>query len=185
MILKAALLFWKKHSASLRQSGFVINPYCIANKNIDGSQCTIMWHVDDLKLSHKCSVMLDKIIASIRMEYGRKGEMTVRQGKTHDYLGMILAILVPGKFTMNMENYIGEIMKNLPEEFDGTTTMPVTDHLFKTRDNAPKLNEGGGDLFHHLTAQLLFLCKRGRPAIAIHTTVTFLCTRVKGPDHDD
>ena len=71
--LKEAFLFWKKLSASLKQSRFVINPYywCIANKNIDGTQCTIAWHVDDLKLSHKCSAMLDEIITLIRAEYRR------------------------------------------------------------------------------------------------------------------
>ena len=71
--LQAALLFWKKLPASLKQRGFVNNPYdwCIANKNIDGTQCTIAWHVDDLKLSHKCSAMLDEIITLIRAEYRR------------------------------------------------------------------------------------------------------------------
>ena len=49
--LKAALLFWKELSKSLKRRNFVINPYdwCIANKDIKGSQCTIVWHVDDLK----------------------------------------------------------------------------------------------------------------------------------------
>ena len=52
--LKAALLFWKKLSSSLKQRGYVINPYdwCVANKDINGSQCTIVWHVDDLQISH-------------------------------------------------------------------------------------------------------------------------------------
>mmetsp|Transcript_29328 Transcript_29328/g.44391 ORF Transcript_29328/g.44391 Transcript_29328/m.44391 type:complete len:187 (+) Transcript_29328:161-721(+) len=27
--------------------------WCVANKDIKGSQCTIIWHVDDLKISHK------------------------------------------------------------------------------------------------------------------------------------
>ena len=72
--LKAALLFWKKLSTSLKQRGFVSNAYdwCIANKNINGTQCTIAWNVDDLKLSHRCSAVLDEIIASIRAEYGKK-----------------------------------------------------------------------------------------------------------------
>ena len=35
--------------------GFEVNPYapCVANKMVDGSQCTVAWHVDDLKVSHK------------------------------------------------------------------------------------------------------------------------------------
>ena len=35
--------------------GFEVNPYdpCVANKDINGSQMTVTWHVDDLKVSHK------------------------------------------------------------------------------------------------------------------------------------
>jgi len=52
--LQAALLFWKLLSSKLQEWGYVINPYdwCVANKVIDGKQCTIVWHVDDLKISH-------------------------------------------------------------------------------------------------------------------------------------
>ena len=52
--LKAALLFWKLLSKKLVLWGFEINPYdwCVANTTIDGKQCTILWHVDDLKISH-------------------------------------------------------------------------------------------------------------------------------------
>ncbi len=105
--------------------------------------------------------MLDEIITSIRAEYRRNCAMTVRQGKTHDYLGMTLDFSVPGKFIINMENYIKGVMKHLPKEFDGTAATPAADRLFKTCDSAPKLNKQDGDLFHHMTAQLLFLCKQG------------------------
>ena len=35
--------------------GFVLNPYdlCVANKEINGSPCTIIFYVDDNKVSHK------------------------------------------------------------------------------------------------------------------------------------
>jgi hypothetical protein len=42
--LKAALLFWKRLSSQLQSWGFIINPNdtCVANKMINGSQCTII-----------------------------------------------------------------------------------------------------------------------------------------------
>ena len=183
--LKAALLFWKKHTTSLKQQGFIINPYdwCVANKEIEGSQCTIVWHVDDLKISHKSPKVLDQLIESLKIEYGRIGEMTVRRGKVHDYLGMTLDFSSPGKFTVDMRAYLNEVLRDLPEEFLGTATSPAADHLFKTRENAVKLDKTRADLFHHVTAQLLFACKRGRPDIS--TAISFLCTRVKSPDEDD
>ena len=49
--LKAALLFWENLRDTLQEWGFNINPcnWCVANKMINGTQCTIGWHVDDMK----------------------------------------------------------------------------------------------------------------------------------------
>ena len=74
-----------------------------------------MWHVDDLKLSHKDPKVIDKIIASLDDEYGKTGKMTVRRVKIHEYLGMTLNFSRPGKFIMDMEQYIDEVMKDLPK----------------------------------------------------------------------
>jgi len=54
-MLRAALLFYRKLRADLEDMGFEVNPYnpCVANNIVDRSQCTIVWHVDDLKVSHK------------------------------------------------------------------------------------------------------------------------------------
>jgi hypothetical protein len=72
--LKAALLFWKLLSKKLVSWGFVINPYdwCVANKIIDGKQCTILWHVDDLKISHVSRDTLTSIIELIDAELEKK-----------------------------------------------------------------------------------------------------------------
>ena len=54
-MLRAALLFYRKLRANMEDVGFEVNPCdpCVANKIVNGSQCTVMWHVDDLKVSHK------------------------------------------------------------------------------------------------------------------------------------
>jgi hypothetical protein len=53
--LKAVCLFSDDLTKNLKDMGFTPNPYdpCVMNKNIKGSQCTIAWHVDDIKISHK------------------------------------------------------------------------------------------------------------------------------------
>ncbi len=53
-LLRSALLFYKKLVADLESVGFKLNPYdpCVANKTINGTQMTVCWHVDDLKVSH-------------------------------------------------------------------------------------------------------------------------------------
>jgi hypothetical protein len=185
--LKAALLFWVKLTKSLKKRGFVINPYdwCIANMDINGKQCTIVWHVDDLKISHVDSTVVDEIIASLKEEYGKIGTMTVRRGKVHDYLGMELDFSTPKNFIINMEPYLDELFESLKdiEDMQGTASTPAAEHLFKTRDNVDKLDKETAELFHTVTAKLLWATKRGRPDV--HTAIAFLCTRVKSPDQDD
>ena len=58
---------------SLEDMGFEINPYdtCVANKIINGSQCTICWYVDDLKISHIEEDVVMKVIKSIEDIYGK------------------------------------------------------------------------------------------------------------------
>ena len=94
-----------------------------------------MWHVDDLKLSHKDPKLIDNIIASLDDEYGNTGKMTVQRGKIHEYIGMTLDVSRPGKFIMDMEHYINEVMKDLPKEFGGMAATPATENMFKTRSD--------------------------------------------------
>ena len=62
--IESALLWYECFVNKLSSMGFKINPYdhCIANKDIDGSQCTIAWYVDDVKVSHKNENVITTII---------------------------------------------------------------------------------------------------------------------------
>ena len=124
--LKAALLFWKLLSKKLVSWGFVINPYawCVANKMIDGKQCTILWHVDDLKISHVDPEAVTGIIELIDKEFGKEGPITVTRGKVHDYLGMTLDYSIEGKVMIKMIDSVAKMLKDLPEEFDGEAATP-------------------------------------------------------------
>lgn len=68
--------------------GFKMNPYdaCIANAIIDGKQCTVAWYVDDNKISHINSKIVDYVIEKIE---ARVGKMTVTRGKHHVFLGAL------------------------------------------------------------------------------------------------
>ena len=83
----------------MREWGFKINPYdwCVANKMINGKQCTIGWHVDDLKISHIDSQVVDNILNKLYERYGKEAPMVTKRGKIHDYLGMMLDYNIDGK----------------------------------------------------------------------------------------
>jgi hypothetical protein len=57
----AALLYYKKFVKSLTKQWYRINPYngCMANKVVKGKQVTICIHIDDCKVSHKSSAVID------------------------------------------------------------------------------------------------------------------------------
>ena len=85
--LKSARLFWDNLSNFLGKLGFTQNSYdlCVADKVIDGHQCTVAWHVNDLKISHKDEKVVLQIIKLLESEYGT---MTVTTGDAHTYCGM-------------------------------------------------------------------------------------------------
>jgi hypothetical protein len=104
--------------------------------------------VDDLKISHRESEVIDKIIAALTEEYKKVGKMTVCRGKVHDYLGMTLDFSKPRKFIINMEKYLDEMMKDLPDDMNREVTSTAAEYLFKTRDSAVKLAVEHADSFH-------------------------------------
>jgi hypothetical protein len=61
-MLQAAPLWYKTFRKDLEDIGFVFNPYdpCVANKKIQGLQQTIVFHVDNLKSSHKSKSVNNK-----------------------------------------------------------------------------------------------------------------------------
>ena len=183
--LRAACLFWETLSRKLQEWGFTINPYdsCVANKEIEGQQCTITWHVDDLKISHVREHVVRSIIQKIQDNFGQHSELSMHIGKRHDYLGMILDFTVPGTLEIDMSDYIQVILQDAPANLWGTSMVPAAKHLFITWPGATKLSPQEQEIFHHLTMQLMYLSQRGRPDI--HTAVAFLSSRVSSPDQDD
>lgn len=181
--LQAALMFWKELSGTLL--GFELNPYdrCVANKTMNGKQCTILWHVDDIKISHVEAGVMTKIIEDLNKKYGTFTPLSVKRGKLHDYIGMTLEYSNQGKCIVTMDDYILESIDEAPEDMDGLAETPASKHLFAVNSDAEKLPRDVADTFYSLTARLLFLAKRARPYI--QTAVACLCTRVKDSNVDD
>ena len=184
--LQAALLFWINLSTFLTEDlGFELNPYdpCVANKMINGKQCTIVWHVDDLKMSHMEQEVLDEIIGKLTSKYGNEKGLTVQRGKKHEYLGMTIEYTDDRKVKFTMVDYIDGLLSEMTDDMKGVAVTPAASHLNEVNDKAEKLSDTRRDTFHHLTAKILYLSKRARPDL--QTAVSFLTTRIMQPDIDD
>ena len=184
-LLRSALLFYKKLVSELLEMGFELNKYdpCVANRMVNGSQQTVTWHVDDLKISHNDAAVNTQTIKELAKIYGPK--VTVSRGKVHDYLGMDLDYSGHKNVKISMIKYLKKIFEDFPEEITKFAETPAGEHLFKvaSEDMAKLLPEEQARAFHHAVAQLLFLCMRARPDI--QTAVAFLTKRVRAPDEHD
>ena len=96
---------------------------------------------------------------------------------------MTIDYSIPGKVSFRMDDYVDRLLEEAPDDMTGTVSTPAANYLFQTNPDANKLGSADAELFHHLVAKLLYLCKRVRPDIM--TAVAFLTTRVSSPDQDD
>jgi hypothetical protein len=188
----ASLLYYRKFVKSLTDIDFVINPNdpCVANKMIEGDQMTICFHVDDCKLSHRKTKVMDSMIEYLRQEYESifkdgSGAMTVSRGKIHKYLGMTLDNSVRGQVKITILDYVDEILTDFDKaepKGGGTNTSAAPDSLFKVDENCEKLKQDKAVEFHSLVANTLYSTKQARPDTC--TAIAFLTTRVRAPDKD-
>ena len=79
---------------------------------INGKQCTIVWHVDDLKISHVETSVVDDVIKMLESTYG---EMPTQRGKEFLYLGMTLDYGVEKKVKIKMCDFVEAILTEFPE----------------------------------------------------------------------
>jgi len=165
--------------------GFKLKEYvpCVANKVINGKQCTIIRHVDDLKILHVKKKVVEQLIADLNNVFGQESPLTTTHRRVLEYLGMMLDYMTKGKVKISMHKYIDKMLAELPSDMNGRSKTPEALHLFNTDKGAEKLSEEKGQLFYLLVAKLLYLYRRTLQDI--QTAVAFLCTRVQAPDMDN
>ena len=100
---------------------------CVANKTIEGSQCTVAFYVDDNKISHKNPEVVDFIIKSLEKNFGN---MTYSRGKQHDYLGMDITYNKDKTVSIQMKKQIEEAIEWYGEDVPPRATTPATKNLF-------------------------------------------------------
>ena len=105
----SALLWYEFFSQTLADMGLEINPYdmCVVNNQIDGKQCTIIWYVDDIKVSHSDPNVVKDIMQRIDKRFGG---LTYDISNNHNYLGMNLTYNETKTVTIDMSAYIKEVI---------------------------------------------------------------------------
>jgi len=113
----------------------------VANKSIEGKQCTILWHVDDIKVSHCDAQVVTGVVNELQEEYGKEVPLTVSHEKKHDYLGMVVDYARYGAVIITMFDFVSNMLKELPLDMYGMSATFVPLHLFAVDESAKVLDE--------------------------------------------
>jgi hypothetical protein len=83
--VQSALLWYDLFSSTLQGEGFKLNPYdtCVANKTINGKQCTITWYVNDNKIPHVDAAVVTHIITILEDRFGKMTTITIEERNTY------------------------------------------------------------------------------------------------------
>ena len=76
-----------------------------------------------------------------------------------------------------------EALEPYGENLDHNYPHPAARWLFTVKSDTEDLAEEKADIFRKFVAKLIWVMKRGRPDV--EPTVSFLSTRVKGPNKED
>ena len=112
--IMSALLWYETFTGELEKEGFELNPYdpCVANMNVEGSQCNICWYVDDTKVSHKNPEVVAMILKKIEKLFGK---LTVKRGREHTFVGMDFEFTKNGDLQIHMKEYLNECISAYEE----------------------------------------------------------------------
>ena len=124
---------------------------------VNDLQCTIVWHVDDLKISHKDRAVMDDVIRNLDSEFGKESLLTKTRRKRHDCLGMVIDFSTTGSVEISVR--VAEIINEDPQDMDGKAPTPAANHHFAVNEKDPTLSESEAQCLHHIVAKLLFLSK--------------------------
>ena len=112
--LESTMLWYNIYVTTLKGMGFELIPYdlCVANKIINGKQCTIIWFVDDNKIIQMDPAVVDSIIKELTKYFG---ELSITKGKEHAFLGMNIKIRDDENIEIDMIEQLKEVIAWLGE----------------------------------------------------------------------
>ena len=146
---------------------------------INGKQCTIVFYIDDNKISHVYKDVVTDILNQISARFG---DLTVSRGNIHDFLGM--KIEVKDKVVnISMKDQVKEAIEWGGTQSGRKPVTPASSNLFEKSEPPKFLLPDESDSFHSVVQKLLYIYKRARPDI--EPALSFLCTRVSKPTSDD
>ena len=115
-----------------------MNPYdnFIANKVINGHQCTITWYVDGNQISHVDEEVSKEIMQKLEK---KSGKFKITTEKEHKFLGMEIIFTDNGTVKVRTKDTLQSAIDVFGESADFKVTSPAAKHLFEINPNSNRL----------------------------------------------
>ena len=122
----------------------------------NGSQMTVVWHVDDLNVSHVSNFKTTKFACYLDKIYGG---LALKIGNVHNYLGVELDLFIDGKVKVSIIPDLNDILRDFQEHLGTASASPADKNMLKVqpKEEARPLPEEQAVAFHHVVAHLIFM----------------------------
>ena len=113
------------------------------------------------------------------------GDLTIQWGDDLEFLGMNIHIDRKNKhIKITMKKHLFEAIEMFGEDLRSGVTSPAYKDIFTTYDDiSDQLGSKQSEIFHSVTAKLLYITKRARPDL--ETAISYLTTRVSKSNNRD
>ena len=182
-LIESARLWYDHLSRSLEKLGFTKNSadICVFNRReSDWSLTTIAVHVDDMLITAASEDRIDSLVGELEAIYPG---LSVKRGRVFSYVGMTFDFdSIHGKVKITMDGYVEDVLSEC-DHITGVASTPAGNNLFSIDEKSTLLLTAEKDIFHSMTAKLLYLGKRVRPDLLV--AISFLSKRVLEPTQQD
>ena len=103
---------------------------------------SILFHIDDLLMSHLNPVMVTLYINKLEKEYGKLAVLTVCRGLVHEYLGHTVNFRKKGEVCFSRFDCIRKLYESLPDDMKiGHRNTAAPSNLFRVNDEECLLDD--------------------------------------------
>ena len=124
----------------------------------NGSQHTIVFHVDDMMSSHVDKKVNNRFVKWLEIMYGQHSPVTIHMGKKHDYLRMVFGYSNEGEVKIDMTDYVKDMIESYPEKMKTTdTSLTLASNDLLEESKGKTLQKEQKEIFHKIVAKGLFI----------------------------
>ena len=134
---------YQKLAGYFKKWNFVMNLHdqCVWNKVIIDDQLPMIFHIDDVLMTHKKANVITDHIKLLDEVYAKNDPLSVTCGKIHEYLGMTIDFRVEGQIAFYQFDALKKLQISMLDELKGhyhNTLAP--EDLFKVNKESLKVD---------------------------------------------